>query len=211
MAKTSKSEGSSKRTKGAFPVLVAVLDKNLTVKELNGAARQFLGPDYKSVLHKRNGEAFDCVHSKEAPGGCGHGGFCQVCPIREAATLAYRENRVVRRRTIAEIGTGRQKHEVNLLVTAMPLPSRGSSRILLMMEDVTALAALESQAPICASCNRVRDDRAYWDQLNAHLSEQLDLDLTSGVCSECRKQLYGGLKKSQALFFREPKRAARRG
>jgi hypothetical protein len=203
MATTSKARRTTEHTNGVFPVLVVVVDKNMAVKELNGAARQFLGPQYKNVLRKRHGEAFACVHHQEAEAGCGHGRFCRVCPVREAATLAHREQRVVRRHTKAEVGTGDQKHEVILLVTATPLPSKGSARILLMLEDVTALAALQMSAPICASCKRVREDRAYWEQLTAHLSEQLDLDLNGGICADCRKQLYGSFKGSQALFFKE--------
>ena len=194
----------SKPTRDVLPVLVLIVDKNLAIRELNGAARQFLGPQYKKALHKRNGEAFACVHSHDEPAGCGHGRFCRICPIREAATLAWQEQRVVRRRTKAEIGSNDQHRDVNFLVTATPLPSQKSARILLMLEDVTALAALQTSAPICASCKRIRDDRAYWEQLCAHLNEQLDLDLTDGVCPKCRQQLYRGLKESQPLFFKEP-------
>ncbi len=203
MAKTIKAG----RSKDKVPVLVVVVDRNLTIKELNSAARQFLGTQYKDVLHKRNGEAFDCAHFKDAPGGCGHGGFCQVCPIREAATLASKEHRVVRRRTRAEVGKGRHRHEVSLLVTATPLPTRGSPRILLMMEDVTALSKLQSPTPICASCKRIRQDHAYWDLLVNHLSDQLDLDLSGGICPDCRDKLYAGFKNVQPLFFKQRARA----
>lgn len=209
MSKKSKAGRASNGTPSVIPALVAVVDKDLTIKELNSAARQFLGPQYRDILHKRNGEVFDCAHSKDAPGGCGHGGFCQVCPIREAATLAHQEQRVVRRRTKAEIGRGPRKHEVSLLVTATPLPTRGTSRILLMMEDVTALAKLQSPAPICASCKRIRNDQTYWETLGNHLNEQLDLDISNGVCAECRQQFYGGFKKSQPLFFKERPRVVR--
>ncbi|MCX6909601.1 MAG: hypothetical protein NTY01_16370 [Verrucomicrobia bacterium] len=203
MAKTNKKARSRTHTVDALPVLMMIVDKNVAIKDLNAAAREFLGPRYKEVFHMRSGKAFHCVHNQEARAGCGHGRFCQICPIREAATLAYKKQRVVRRRTKAEIGNADQKREVNLLVTATPLPSRGSARILLILEDITALVELQTPVPICASCKRIRDDRPYWEQLEVHLNQHLDLDLSGGVCPKCKQRLYGGLKKSQHLFLKE--------
>lgn len=203
MAKPSKKTRSRIHTVDTLPVLMMIVDKNVAIKELNGAAREFLGPQYTKALHMRSGKAFRCAHNQEAPAGCGHSRFCQICPIREAATLAYKEQRVVRRRTKAEIGNAGQKREVNLLVTATPLPSRGATRILLVLEDITALIELQTPVPICASCKRIRDDRPYWEQLEVHLNQHLDLDLSGGVCPKCKQRLYGGLKDSQSLFFKE--------
>ena len=204
MAKTSKRVLSDTGATDALPVLVLVVDKDVVIKELNGAAKEFLGPQYKKALHKRNGDVFHCAHKNEAPAGCGHGRFCRICPVREAATVACKEHRVVRRRTTAEIGKGGRKRAVNLLVTATPLPSRGSTRILLVLEDITALVKLQTPVPVCASCKRVRDDHGYWEQMGHHLTQHLDMDLSDGVCPKCKQQLYRGLKNSRSLFFKEP-------
>jgi hypothetical protein len=207
MAKTLKASRSSSPVAEPIPPLILLVDKNLVIKELNAAAGEFFGPQYGQVLRIRSGDALGCEHNDKTTAGCGHGRFCKICPVREAATLAHREQRVVRRRTSAGIENPKQRREINLLVTATPVPCRGATRVLLVLEDITALVQLHAPAPICASCKRIRDDQPYWEQLGTFLNEHLDLDLSSGVCGECKQQLYGGLKKSLPLFFKP--RAAR--
>jgi len=43
--------------------------------------------------------------------------------------------------------------------------------------------------PICASCKKIRDDKGYWNRIEAYLSEHLDARFTHGMCPECMKQL----------------------
>jgi hypothetical protein len=203
MTKSRKTARSTTRTAETLPSLVLIVDEDLGIKELNGAARAFLGPKHKEALQMRKGDAFNCAHSKESPKGCGRGRFCEICPIREAATLACKEHRVVRRRTKAEIGKAGHRRAAHLLVTATPLPSRGATRILLVLEDISALVQLQDPVPICASCRRMRDDDGFWAQMEDHFRQHFDLDLSHGLCPGCKQQFYGDLKQSQPLFFRE--------
>jgi hypothetical protein len=175
-----------------------VVDEDLRIKKLNQAARAYLGPDGAQALVRRSGEAFQCIHRPETGAGCGHGGFCRICPIREAATLAHKEQRVIRRRTRAEIGTNRDRRELDLLVTATPLPSGGAPRVLLVLEDISALVRLLHPVPVCAGCKRVRNEASYWDQMEVHFRQHLDLDLSHGLCSGCQEQFFGPFRKAQA-------------
>jgi len=43
--------------------------------------------------------------------------------------------------------------------------------------------------PICASCKKIRDDKGYWNRIEAYLSEHLDARFTHGMCPECMKAL----------------------
>jgi hypothetical protein len=209
MAKRAKRVRSSAAATGPLPVLTLIVDTNLTIQELNAAARAFLGPDHDRALLMRKGDAFHCAHSRETSGGCGSGRFCQICPIREAAALAWKEQRVVRRQTKAELGGGNGQREAHLLVTATPLPSRSSPRILLVLEDITALVELQKHVAICASCKRVHEDQNYWSLLDDQLRNHLDLELSHGVCPDCSEQLYGNLLGNQAIAFRTPSAASR--
>jgi hypothetical protein len=191
MAKPAKKSGANGRGLEAVPSLVMVVDENMIVHELNGAARAFLGSGYRKALGKRSGEAFDCSHCQGDAGGCGSGRFCQICPIREAVTEASQHQMVVRRRTKAELGDPAASREVHLLVTATPLPSPRSLRILLVLEDISDFMALQDPAPICAYCKRVRDDQDYWAQVEVHFRRHFDLDISHGTCPECARQFYG--------------------
>ena len=181
------------------PALILVVDQNLVIQELNDAARVFLGPEHKNALQKRNGEAFQCMHHADSPGGCGHARFCQICPIRDAVMQACREQRVVRRRTKAVLESAAKNRELHLLVTATPLPSQGAGRFLVVLEDISALMALQNPIPVCASCKRVRDDAHYWEQVDVHFRQHFDVEISAGVCPDCQKEFYGPLARTIAL------------
>ncbi len=38
---------------------------------------------------------------------------------------------------------------------------------------------------MCSYCKRVRNDQNYWDQIEAYLCKNSDLQLSHGVCEEC--------------------------
>lgn len=47
---------------------------------------------------------------------------------------------------------------------------------------------LSGLIPICASCKKIRDDRGYWNQLEAYLEKHSDADFTHGLCPECQNK-----------------------
>ena len=44
--------------------------------------------------------------------------------------------------------------------------------------------------PICASCKKIRDDKGYWNQIEAYISEHSEAEFSHGICPECSKKLY---------------------
>lgn len=175
------------------PVLIMVVDADLRVLELNRAAAEFVAPGQGREAVKRTGDLFCCSQCSQESADCGGARFCNICPIREAATLAAREQRVVRRRTKAEVGMPDHTHEIHLLVTAIPMPTRPAGRTMLIMEDITSLIELQDPAPICACCRRIRDDDHYWERVDAHFRRHLDVELSADVCPDCQGKLYGNL------------------
>ncbi|WP_157237772.1 hypothetical protein [Desulfobacter curvatus] len=55
------------------------------------------------------------------------------------------------------------------------------------LAEVKALSGL---LPICAHCKKIRDDKGYWNQLEAYLSKHSDITLSHGICPECLKEHY---------------------
>jgi PAS domain S-box-containing protein len=49
---------------------------------------------------------------------------------------------------------------------------------------------LEGLLPICAKCKKVRDDKGYWEEVDAYLVEHSHVEFTHGICPECAKLLY---------------------
>src|SRR5437588_3648157 len=56
----------------------------------------------------------------------------------------------------------------------------------------TALARvkqLHGLLPICCYCKKIRDDRNYWQQVEAYVSSHSDAQFTHGVCPDCYERV----------------------
>jgi hypothetical protein len=58
------------------------------------------------------------------------------------------------------------------------------------LEQVKRLSGL---LPICASCKKNRDDKGYWNQIEAYISQHSEAQFSHGVCPECAKKLYSDI------------------
>ena len=52
---------------------------------------------------------------------------------------------------------------------------------------------LSGMLPICANCKKIRDDRGYWNQIEAYISTHSEAEFSHGICPECAKKLYPDL------------------
>ncbi len=55
------------------------------------------------------------------------------------------------------------------------------------------LKSLRGILPICASCKKIRDDKGYWNQIEAYISQHSEADFSHGICPECARKLYADL------------------
>jgi hypothetical protein len=44
---------------------------------------------------------------------------------------------------------------------------------------------LQGLLPICCYCKRVRDDKDYWQQVEAYISDHSEAQFTHGICPDC--------------------------
>lgn len=56
-----------------------------------------------------------------------------------------------------------------------------------VLEHVKTLRGI---VPICANCNKIRDDQCYWNQEEFHARDHLEAEFYHGLCPECVKRLY---------------------
>jgi hypothetical protein len=59
---------------------------------------------------------------------------------------------------------------------------RVSARLADALDNVKILQNL---LPICAWCKRIRDDKGYWEQVEAYFHKNAGVNFTHGVCPEC--------------------------
>ena len=60
-----------------------------------------------------------------------------------------------------------------------------------LQEAHAKIKTLRGLLPICASCKKIRDDKGYWNQLEAYIQNNSHAEITHGICPECMKELYG--------------------
>jgi len=57
---------------------------------------------------------------------------------------------------------------------------------------------LSGMIPICAHCNKIRDDSGYYQQLEKYISAHSGAVFSHGVCPDCVEEFYGEYRKSVA-------------
>lgn len=64
--------------------------------------------------------------------------------------------------------------------------------------DGTAAGDLSGMLPICASCKKIRDDKGYWNQLEAYISNHADVLFSHCLCPDCAEQAMKELDELKA-------------
>jgi nitrogen-specific signal transduction histidine kinase len=174
----------------AIPLPIFVVDADVRIQDLNEAAGAVFGLNKGTVLKRRGGEVLHCLHSQDVPEGCGRGEFCRTCIIRNSVQASLKGQKVTRRRTKAELLLGGAKKELELLITASPMPSNTAPLALLILEDISEMTTLRDIIPMCAKCKKIRDDQQYWHSVEAYFKDYIGVDFSHGLCPKCMKELY---------------------
>jgi len=79
---------------------------------------------------------------------------------------------------------------------------REKEKLIKKLQDALAeVETLSGLLPMCSSCKKVRDDKGYWNQIDAYIQQHSRAQFSHGICPECAEKLYGeeawfqGLKK----------------
>jgi len=62
--------------------------------------------------------------------------------------------------------------------------------ILELRDALKKVKTLSGLLPVCSSCKKVRDDKGYWSQLDAYISQHSEAEISHGLCPDCAKKLY---------------------
>lgn len=62
------------------------------------------------------------------------------------------------------------------------------------LNDVKTLGNL---LPICSSCEKIRDDSGYWNQIEAYISKYTTFEFSHGLCPTCARKLYPNLIRAK--------------
>ena len=131
----------------AIPSYVFLVDKDVTILDYNAAAGAFLGIGRRRILRQRGGDVLHCLHSRDVIAGCGRGPFCKHCLVRGAVNEAFAGKKTVRRQVRMELASGRAVKHLHVLLTASPFDYQGHERVVLILEDIGGIAALQRLLP----------------------------------------------------------------
>ena len=52
------------------------------------------------------------------------------------------------------------------------------------------VARLRGLLPICMKCKKIRNDKGYWERVEAYVSRRSDAQFSHGICPDCEKKFY---------------------
>ena len=59
-----------------------------------------------------------------------------------------------------------------------------------LQESLKKVKLLSGFIPICASCKKIRDDKGFWNQVEAYITNHSEAKFSHSICPECAKKLY---------------------
>jgi CheY-like chemotaxis protein len=59
-----------------------------------------------------------------------------------------------------------------------------------LQKALAEVKKLSGLLPICASCKKIRDDKGYWEQVEAYIKKNSEAEFTHSICPECARKLY---------------------
>jgi len=62
--------------------------------------------------------------------------------------------------------------------------------ILSLQKALSEVKALSGLLPICSSCKKIRDDKGYWNQIEAYIRDHSEANFSHSICPDCAKKLY---------------------
>lgn len=57
-------------------------------------------------------------------------------------------------------------------------------------EALSQVKKLSGLLPICLHCKKIRDDRGYWNRIEAYIQSHSDAKFSHSICRECAEKLY---------------------
>ena len=108
-----------------------IVTVNRNVLNVAGAATP------ESLLGKRPGEAFNCIHSRDTSEGCGTGTYCSVCGGMQAILDCQETGNQAVRECHVNLN-GDEQTAIDLLTVATPITIGDTEFIVLVMRDISS-------------------------------------------------------------------------
>ena len=78
---------------------------------------------------------------------------------------------------------------VHVGLRVLNLQNRLTQRVQELEMALKQVKHLRGLLPICMYCKKIRNDKDYWQQVDAYISDHTDAEFSHGICPECYKKL----------------------
>ncbi len=172
----------------AIPSNIFVFDRDLRIVFSNSAASDLTGNDPKKNFLKLCGEAINCFNSFGSGLECGKTPYCSDCVLRKSIGNAFEGEKCSKTRCEFKVVRKGKPCRINFKISAIPLTHNGNTYVVAIIDDDIEISELRELLPICAWCNKIRDDQDYWHRVEDYLGKHMDIQTTHGICPECRSK-----------------------
>ena len=62
-----------------------------------------------------------------------------------------------------------------------------------LKDALSEVKQLSGLLPICSYCKKIRDDKGYWNQIEAYIAEYSEAEFSHGICKECAEKHFPGM------------------
>ncbi len=59
-----------------------------------------------------------------------------------------------------------------------------------LQQALSEIKSLKGIIPICSHCKKIRDDKGYWNKLEAYIQKHSEAQFSHGMCPECSDKFY---------------------
>ncbi len=77
-----------------------------------------------------------------------------------------------------------------LFVTIKKAEEKQRNLVVNLSDALAKIKTLSGILPICASCKKIRDDRGYWNQVEAYVRDHSEAEFSHSICPDCAIKLY---------------------
>lgn len=79
---------------------------------------------------------------------------------------------------------------INSMVRLIRAERKSDSYILELEQAMERIKVLSGIIPICMHCKQIRDDKGYWNQLEAFIQSHSSAQFSHGICDACLEKYY---------------------
>ena len=71
---------------------------------------------------------------------------------------------------------------------------RERDRLIAELKDaLLQVKRLSGLLPLCSYCKKIRDDKGYWNQVDAYIQDHSEADVSHSICPDCAEKYYAEL------------------